>query len=105
MEIPFDKIVSTGDGDTSVPFKQRGEKIDADNIKKHKTDIFRLATMLTVADVFELPPVIKADMQQFIDTIKTELPDKVILRNMGPGNLDIETVFAQLCKNFNLNAG
>jgi len=84
--------------------KQRGEKIDADNIKKHKTDIFRLATMLTVADVFELPPVIKADMQHFVKTIKTELPDKVIFRNMGLGNLDVESVFAQLCKNFNLNA-
>lgn len=84
--------------------KQRGEKIDADKIKKHKTDIFRLATMLAVADVFELPPVIKADMQQFVETIKTELPDKVILKNMGLGNLDVEAVFAQLCKNFNLNA-
>lgn len=27
MEIPFDKIVSTGDGDTSVPFKRYGENI------------------------------------------------------------------------------
>ena len=84
--------------------KQRGDKIDADNIKKHKTDIFRLATMLTVADVFELPPVLKADMQQFVETIKTELPDKVILKNMGLGNLDVEAVFVQLCKTFNLNA-
>jgi len=84
--------------------KQRGEKIDADNIKKHKTDIFRLAAMLTAADIFELPEVIKADMQQFVMTIKTELPDKAIFRNMGLGNLDVKAVYAQLCKNFNLNA-
>lgn len=84
--------------------KQRGEKIDADNIKKHKTDIFRLAAMLTASDVFELPEIIKADMLQFVKTIKTELPDKVIFGNMGLGNLDVKAAFEQLCKNFNLKA-
>ena len=84
--------------------KQHGEIIDADKIKKHKTDIFRLATMLTATDVFELPPVIKADMQHFVDAIKSELPEKVLFKNMGLENLDATAVYLQLCKNFNLNA-
>ena len=84
--------------------KRQGEKIDDNNIKKHKTDIFRLAAMLAPSDSFILPSSIKSDMQHFVDAIKAELPDKVIFRNMGLGNLDVNDVYAQLCKNFNLNA-
>ncbi len=84
--------------------KRLGEKIDDDNIKKHKTDIFRLAAMLTSYDLFELPPAIKVDMQQFASTIINELPGKDIFRRMGLGALDPKAIYNQLCTNFNLKA-
>ncbi|UBM61559.1 hypothetical protein LA303_09040 [Candidatus Sulfidibacterium hydrothermale] len=43
--------------------KANGENIDDRNIRKHKTDVFRMAVMLPAENTFELPPAIKNDLQ------------------------------------------
>lgn len=82
----------------------RGSTEDAKQLRKHKTDVFRLAITLTEADIFELPARIKEHLQTFADTIAKGLPDKAIFKEMGLGNIDVENVFRQLIKNFNLEA-
>jgi hypothetical protein len=80
-----------------------GSREDAKQLRKHKTDIFRLAVTLTEGDNFELPEKIKQQLQTFVKTISDDLPDKAIFKEMGLGNIDAEKVFSQLIKNFNLS--
>jgi hypothetical protein len=83
--------------------KADGEKIDEKNIRKHKTDVFRMAVMHTAENVFELPESNQKDLQSFADTIKDELPGQAMFKEMGLGNMASEKVFQQLLKNFQLN--
>ena len=82
--------------------KADGEKVDKKNIRKHKTDIFRLAVLLTPEHRFELPEGIKSDLQSFVDSIRAELPDKAVFKQMGIGTINVEKVYQQLKDNFGL---
>jgi hypothetical protein len=82
--------------------KEQGEKIDSDKINTHKLDVFRLAVFLAEDNLFELPESIKADLQAFADTIKIDLPENAIFKEMGLGNINVDQVFNQLIQNFNL---
>ncbi len=42
-------------------------------------------------------------MQVFVEIIKTDLPDKAIFKAMGAGDTDVEKVFQQLIRSFNLH--
>ncbi|HKK41392.1 MAG TPA: hypothetical protein VJ963_03205, partial [Bacteroidales bacterium] len=82
--------------------KETGETIPERKIRKHKLDIFRLATMLTADDNFILPANIKADMQSFIESIKDEMPGNEIFKEMGLGKVNVEELFDLIIKNYNL---
>lgn len=84
--------------------KEKGEPVDERHIRKHKTDVFRLALFLTPDSVFNLPAEIKTDMQQFIEKVENDLPDPAIFKEMGAGNIDEKALFNQLAKNFDLKA-
>lgn len=47
--------------------KEKGDKIDSKNIKKHRNDVFRLAQLLPEDASIELPAPIKEDMGRFLD--------------------------------------
>jgi hypothetical protein len=79
-----------------------GEKVDDNDIKKHKHDVFRLAAMLTADVNYILPDPIRTDMLIFADKIKDSLPDKAILREMGAADLHMRELYKQLRKNFNV---
>ena len=79
-----------------------GGKEDSKHLRKHKGDVFRLGVMLTETNSFELPNAIKKDMQEFVDTIKYDLPDKQIFKTMGLRNVKAENVYTQLIKSFGL---
>jgi hypothetical protein len=81
----------------------QGSKEDSKQLRKHKGDVFRLAVMLTENDVFELPENIKVQMQAFANEIAGDLPDKVIFKSMGLGNIATENVFTQIIKSFQLD--
>ena len=85
-----------------VKRKKNGEEIPEKDIRKHKLDIFRLAVLLTAEDNFYLPDSLKEDMQEFTDLISVELPDNAIFKEMGLGTIDVEKLFEQMIKNFNL---
>jgi len=82
--------------------KSKGEKVDEDDIKKHKNDIFRLAVLLPQGASFEFPLPIKEDFRTFTEKIKNALPDTAILDAMGATGLNMAELFDQLCRNFNL---
>jgi hypothetical protein len=86
-----------------VKRKAKGDKIDSKNIRKHKSDIFRLGVMLAEGDVFVLPDTIKNDMQEFVNDIKNDLPNKELFKTMGLRNVNVENVYLQLIKSFGLN--
>lgn len=62
-----------------------------------------MATMLTSEDIFELPDSIKVDMQSFADLVKNDLPDKLMFKNPGIPNMDVDALFKQFLSNFKLN--
>lgn len=39
------------------------------NVKKHRNDVARLLQLLSAETTFDLPEMIKADMQAFIDAL------------------------------------
>jgi len=82
--------------------KADGEKMDEKNIRKHKTDIFRLTALLTPEQRFKLPQGMKNNMQLFVDSISNQLPDKAIFKQMEMGTINMEKVFQQLKDSFGL---
>jgi hypothetical protein len=83
--------------------KSEGDNVDEKNIRKHKTDIFRLAVLLPSEHQVELPDRIKNDLKAFVDSISEELPDKAIFKQMGMGTIDVEQVYQQIKKIFSLD--
>ncbi|MDB4582392.1 hypothetical protein N9164_04510 [Draconibacterium sp.] len=83
--------------------KLDGEDVDGRNIRKHKTDIFRLAVLLPSEHKVELPAGIKNDLKTFVDSISEKLPDKAIFKQMGMGAIDVEQVFQQIKNIFSLD--
>jgi len=83
---------------------RNGSKEDTKQLRKHKSDVFRLVVMLKENDMFELPGSIKYHLQSFAETIAGDLPDKAIFKEMGLGNTDVEMVFQQLIKSFRLSS-
>jgi hypothetical protein len=75
---------------------------DTKQLRKHKTDIFRLAVMLTGDDRFELPESITIDMLVFVNSVSSNLPDKAIYKEMGLGNISVQTVFQQIINAFKI---
>ena len=84
--------------------REEGANINRRDVIKHKNDVFRLALMLAPENTFKLPETIKTDMLAFANTVKNNLPDNAIFKEMGAGNVDVEALFGQLLKNFNLNS-
>ncbi|WP_236023922.1 hypothetical protein [Flavobacterium flabelliforme] len=82
--------------------KEDGEKIDERQLRKHKMDVFRLLLLLTADDNFEIPATIKTDITNFAEAVKTDLPDKQIFKEMGPGNVNVKELFEQLIRAFNI---
>jgi hypothetical protein len=85
-----------------VERKDKGEKVDEKHIKKHKADVSRLSAALAENNVFELPGSIQTDMQAFADAVKNNLPDKLVFKEMGIGNIDPNTLLEQLIQSFQL---
>jgi hypothetical protein len=82
--------------------KANGDEIPDKEIRKHKLDVLRLAALLSAEDSFILPGSIKGDLQKFTEEIRGNLPDNSIFKEMGLGTIDVEKLFDQLIKNFNL---
>lgn len=81
--------------------KEKGEKIDKKDIRKHKNDVIRLAALLAEDDSLKLPGSIGEDMRQFMKALENEPPDfRAIAKTMGLPALDQESIINQINKTF-----
>jgi hypothetical protein len=84
--------------------KERREKIDEGKIKKHKNDVFRLAILLAPESKFDLPPTMRADLEEFIEKVKDDLPGNDMFKELGVGGTNPKELINILSKGFNLHA-
>lgn len=82
--------------------RSNGEEIDNDKIEKHKKDVIRLAALIPGDSVFELPEMLKRDMQEFCDSVKNNLPNQDFMKSVGLKNMIAESLIASLRKSMNL---
>ena len=75
--------------------------IDEKNIRKHKNDIFRLATLLTESDIFTLPPDLQTNMEVFCQMVSQSFPDNDFFQSIGIPEKP-ENVFDKLCNAFQI---
>jgi hypothetical protein len=76
--------------------KEQGYHVDEHNIKKHKNDIVRLATVLSGDDKCDLPDEIKSDMDKFIAQLKEAPVDPKALNIFGVKFEDIIKVLRKV---------
>jgi len=82
--------------------KSNGEVIDEKNIRKHKNDIFRLATLLTESDIFTLTPELQTNMEVFSRMVSQSLPDNAFFNSIGL-SVKPDDIFKLLCNAFQVN--
>ena len=82
--------------------KEAGESVQTSNVIKHKYDVFRMVFLLPEASRFELPEVIQENLQEFVDTIKDNLPTPAIFKSNGFAESDMSKIFELLKAIFNL---
>jgi hypothetical protein len=83
--------------------KEEGKPITTGNVIKHRNDVFRLVFLLKPDEIFELPASIKKDLQHFVDVVKNDLPGPSIFDRNGFGRQDMNVIYQQLVKSFNLD--
>ena len=83
--------------------QEAGQEVRTVDIVKHKYDVFRMVLMLNQDEVFETPEAIRTDLQKFAEAIKNDLPDPAIFKANGFGTQDMQAIFEQLLKSFDLS--
>lgn len=76
--------------------KTNGQHVDEKDIRKHKNDIIRLATLLTGAEQCDLPAPVQRDMAFFIDALRSEPVDLKTLKISGIKFEDILMVLSRV---------
>ena len=103
-KIDFDGIPSVPP-EIIVPLKARawldltkrrdaGEKVDGNDIKKHKNDVFRLFQVIEPDKRVALPDVIKSDMQSFLEAVIADPPQT--LKPFGLGDTKFDEIIKML---------
>jgi hypothetical protein len=81
---------------------EKGERIDEKNIRKHRSDVFRLMLLLPGGRAYEVPEDIQADLKRFVSVIGNDLPDGKFFRDLGAGNIDPAELFSGFKKSCGL---
>lgn len=58
--------------------KAEGQAVDSRDIKKHRSDVFRLYQLLSPAERITLPEPIREDLMRFLDTAEREVDDQFL---------------------------
>lgn len=83
--------------------KKEGQKVQDDDIDKHRKDVIRLTVAIDPQKKIDAPDVIKEDLRSYIQTVRKENPDiKQLLKNLGAGESSLEDIFEQLTSSFQL---
>ena len=76
--------------------KESGETVDSEDIKKHKKDILRIAAVLMLERVADLPETVDSDVQTFIDSLEQEPFDQNSLKIYGLKNDDVVSLLKRI---------
>lgn len=76
--------------------KENGQKVDSNDIKKHKKDVLRIASELVLKSVENLPEAVKKDIDTFVSSLKREPFDANLLKNYGLKNEDVVQVLTRV---------
>jgi len=79
--------------------KASGEQVDSKNIRKHKNDVFRLATLLTAESRISLSASIMVDMTDFLEAMKNEI---INTRDIGIAYANKDTLLQLISDTYNL---
>jgi hypothetical protein len=74
--------------------RDAGEKVDGNDIKKHKNDVFRLFQVIEPDKPVALPDPIKGDMQRFLEALIADPPQT--LKPFGLGNTKFNEIIEML---------
>lgn len=69
--------------------KENGEKVDSNDIKKHKKDVLRISAELMLERATNLPETVKKDIDAFIESLEKEPFDMNSLKNYGLKNQEV----------------
>lgn len=76
--------------------KATGQHVDEKDIRKHKNDVVRLTTLLTVTEQCDLPDPVRHDMALFVEGLHNESVDLKTLKISGIKFEDILEVLSQV---------
>jgi len=84
--------------------RARGERIDADDIAKHRNDVLRLSVLLSETDTIDVPSILLISLRELITELEAEKPDWLALRkSLGfPAPLDGDQLIALIRKVYGL---
>ncbi len=67
----------------NIKRREQGQRVQGDDIDKHKRDVYRMALLLTPEDHFSAPEVIKEDIKDFLKAIENDpINTKAIAKHM-----------------------
>ena len=81
--------------------KAAGDSVDSKEVKKHKSDVFRLYQILSPALRVQLPEVVASDMRRFLDVISEE--PGLSLKPFGLAGLGVADVVRTLRQVYELS--
>jgi hypothetical protein len=79
--------------------KAEGMKIDTDDIKKHRNDVFRLSQLLVKERKCVISQQIRNDLKTFTDLIRQEHPD---MKTLGLRGLTLDDILSVICNVYGL---
>lgn len=80
-----------------------GQKVQEDDIVKHRKDVIRLTAILNPDERADCPQSIKTDLMTFIEVVQQENPDiKALLKNQGITGVSLDQIIDQLEQTFGL---
>jgi hypothetical protein len=80
--------------------KKSGDKVDSRDIKKHRSDVFRVFTLLSPAQRVDIPESIKADMREFVAAMPDE--ENLDIKELGINTITLTAVIASVSNIYNL---
>jgi hypothetical protein len=84
--------------------KEEGQKVQEDDIEKHRRDVIRLIATLAGDAKVEAPEVIRRDLRDYVNIIRDQNPDiEPLMKKLGVNNVTLEHILEQLAYTFNLS--
>lgn len=84
--------------------REAGGRVDSDEIKKHRNDVFRLFMTLAPADRYSLPNQLREDLEQFLNLFPSGADEWSMIQAAVRELPDPQQVVEQLRGNFGLAA-